>query len=137
MIFLKSIHLNQPIIKLSSLSLVLFSIIFTTLAVFTPWLVHHFNLAGPTFLPMHLFILIAALAFGWQIGLFVGVATPLISHFTSGMPLLSVLPQIIIELSTYGLVAGILREKFNLNIWLSLIAAMITGRFILGISIFF
>lgn len=104
------------------------TVVFILLAVFTPWVFHQFHLAGPTFLPMHIFVLVAGLLFGWRAGLAVGLFTPLASYAVSGMPVLVILPQIAAELSVYGLVAGILREKFNLQVIWSLIGAMIAGR---------
>ena len=104
------------------------TVVFILLAVFTPWVFHQFHLAGPTFLPMHIFVLVAGLLFGWRAGLAVGLFTPLASYAVSGMPVLVISPQIAAELSVYGLVAGILREKFNLQVIWSLIGAMIAGR---------
>jgi LytS/YehU family sensor histidine kinase len=101
---------------------------FVMLAVFVPWVFHQFHLAGPTFLPMHIFVLIAGLLFGWRAGLLVGLFTPLASYFISGMPALNILPQVIIEVSTYGIIAGILREKYHLRTIWSLLGAMICGR---------
>lgn len=114
----------------------IFTAAFIMLAVAVPWLFHQFHLAGPTFLPMHIFVLIAGLMFGWRAGLIVGLLTPLVSHFTSGMPLLSVLPQITIELSTYGLISGILREQYNLRMMWALLGAMVGGRILLLLAIF-
>jgi len=104
------------------------TVVFVLLAVFTPWVFHQFHLAGPTFLPMHIFVLAAGLLFGWRAGLVVGSFTPLASYAISGMPVLAILPQIVVELSVYGLVAGILRERFNLRVIWSLIGAVIAGR---------
>lgn len=102
--------------------------VFVMLAVSVPWVFHQFHLAGPTFLPMHIFVLIAGLIFGWRAGLIVGLLTPLVSHFISGMPVLNVLPQILIELSAYGFIAGMLRQKYNLRpIW-ALLGAIAGGR---------
>ena len=44
------------------------------------------------------------------------------------MPVPWILPQLVVELSAYGLLAGILREKFNLRVIWSLLGAMIGGR---------
>src|SRR4030043_1277300 len=71
--------------------------VFVMLAVFVPWVFHQFHLAGPTFLPMHIFVLIAGLLCGWRAGLLVGLFTPLVSYFISGMPAIRLLPQVIIE----------------------------------------
>ena len=102
--------------------------VFTALSVLTPWAFHQYPLAGPTYLPMHFFIFIAALAAGWQAGLIVGVLTPLASFAVSGMPPVTILPQILVEVSVYGLIAGLLRQKFHLNVLWSLLGAMVGGR---------
>lgn len=111
------------------------TLVSVSLAVSVPWVFHQFHLAGPTFLPMHIFVLIAGLAFGWRAGLIVGLFTPLASYAVSGMPVLRILPQIVVELSAYGLVAGILREKFNLRVVWSLVGAMIGGRLALCLTV--
>ena len=102
-----------------------------------PWLTHHLGgiQAGATFLPMHIFVLLAGLLFGWRAGLLVGSLTPLISLGVSGMPVLAVLPQITVELTAYGLAAGILREKFNAGIIWSLFGAMLIGRLALALTV--
>ena len=109
--------------------------LFVILAVFVPWIFHQFHLAGATFLPMHIFVLIAGLLFGWRAGLIVGLLTPLASFSISGMPVLNILPQIMIELSAYGLIAGVLRQRYNLRpIW-ALLGAIIGGRVALLLAI--
>ncbi|MGD1118239.1 MAG: ECF transporter S component [Dehalococcoidales bacterium] len=101
---------------------------FTVLSVLTPWLFHQFPAAGPTYLPMHFFIFAAALTCGWQAGAVVGLLTPFASFLVSGMPPMTVLPQIAVEVTAYGLLAGILRQKFNLRVVWSLLGAMVGGR---------
>jgi hypothetical protein len=87
---------------------------------------------------MHIFILVAGLLFGWRAGVVTGFLSPLISFAISGMPVANILPQTVIELSTYGFVSGMLREKTNLRIIWSLLAAMVAGRLalLLTVSIF-
>lgn len=114
----------------------IFTVVFIGLAVATPWVFHQFYLAGPTFLPIHIFVLLAGLLFGWRAGLIVGLFTPLVSYGITGMPPSTVLPQIVVELVFYGLVAGILREKLHLRVIWSLIGAMIAGRLILLLTVF-
>lgn len=108
---------------------------FIVLDVAVPLVFHQFHLAGATFLPMHIFVLIAGLLFGWRAGLIVGLLTPIASYTVSGMPVLRILPQITIELAAYGLVAGILREKLNLRVIWSLLGAMIGGRLALSLGV--
>ena len=109
--------------------------VFVLAAVLVPWIFHQFHLAGPTFLPMHIFVLIGGLVFGWRAGLIIGLLTPLASYAVSGMPVLRLLPQIVIELSAYGLIAGILREKYNLRAIWALLGAMIGGRLALLLAL--
>ena len=123
------------ILKYADIRSYIFASAFVLLAVATPWVFHQFYLAGPTFLPMHIFVFVAGLLFGWRVGLMVGLLTPLASYAVSGMPLLPVLPQIVVELSVYGLVAGILREKLNLRVVWSLLGAMIAGRLTLLLAV--
>lgn len=115
------------ILTFSQIKYYIFSAVFTGLAVITPTIFHQFNLAGPKFLPMHLFVLIAGLLFGWRTGLLVGVLSPLMSFSLTHLPPMAILPQTVVELGVYGMSIGLLREK-GLNIWLSLFGAMVLGR---------
>lgn len=109
---------------------------FVVLSVATPWAFHQFQLAGATYLPMHFFIFIAALTCGWQAGAIVGLLTPFASYAVSGMPVLNILPQIAIEVTVYGILAGLLRQKLNLNVFWSLLGAMVGGRLALLLAVF-
>jgi uncharacterized membrane protein len=118
------------VLKFTNLRLYAFVVLFVAMDVAIPWFCHYVHpLAGPTFLPMFFFILLAGLLFGWRAGLLVGILTPLVSYGISGMPFLERLPRIVIEASFYGLSAGLLRERFKLNILWSLLGAIIIGRF--------
>jgi niacin transporter len=110
-------------------------IAFVVLSVLTPLAFHQFQFAGATFLPMHFFIFVAALTCGWQAGAIVGLLTPFASYLVSGMPALTVLPQVAVEVTVYGLLAGLLRQKFNLRVVWSLLGAMIGGRIALLIAV--
>ena len=98
------------VLKYSDVRSYSITFVFIALSILVPWVFHQFHLAGATFLPMHVFVLLAGLLFGWRAGFIVGLLTPLASNIISGMPVLGILPQIVVELSTYGLVAGMLRE---------------------------
>ncbi len=127
------------VLRYSDIRSYVFTLVFVFLSILVPWAFHQFHLAGAAFLPMHIFVLLAGLLFGWRAGLIVGLLTPLASNVISGMPVLHILPQIVVELSTYGLVAGVLCEKFNLRVIWSLLGAMIAGRlalFLLSIIIY-
>jgi len=123
------------VLKYTDIRSYVLTFVFVLLSVLVPWVFHQFHLAGPTFLPMHIFVLTGGLIFGWRAGLIIGFLTPLASYTASGMPLPQILPQIVIELSAYGLVAGILREKFNLRATWALLGAMIAGRLALSLGV--
>lgn len=110
---------------------------FVFLSVLTPWAFHQFHLAGATYLPMHFFIFAAALTCGWQAGVIVGLLTPFASYLVTGMPAATVLPQIAIEVTVYGLLAGLLRQKFNLRVGWALLGAMVGGRIALLAAVVF
>jgi thiamine transporter ThiT len=110
--------------------------VFVVLSVLTPWVFHQYPTAGPTYLPMHFFVFVAALTCGWQAGIIVGLLTPFASYAVSGMPVLNVLPQIAVEITVYGLLAGLLRQKLNLRVVWSLLGAMVGGRIALLITVF-
>ena len=128
-------HPLPTVLKYTDIRSYVFTVAFVSLAVLVPWVFHQFHLAGPTFLPMHIFVLMAGLLFGWRAGVIVGLLTPLTSYAVSGMPVLSILPQIAIELSAYGLIAGVLREQYNLRVIWSLLGAMIGGRLALLLTL--
>lgn len=123
-------------LRLSDIRTYLVIAAFVVLSVLTPWAFHQYPTAGPTFLPMHLFIFVAALAGGWQAGAIVGLLTPLASFAISGMPPATILPQLVVEVTAYGLIAGLLRQKYNLNIVWSLLGAMVGGRLALLVAVF-
>lgn len=115
------------VLTFSEVKYYVFSLAFASLAIGLPWFLHQFNLLGPRFLPMHLFILIAGFVFGWRTGVLVGVLSPILSYSLTHMPPLVILPEIILELAVYGLAIGLLRER-KMNIWVALVSAMVLGR---------
>ncbi len=111
---------------------------FITLGVLIPQLFHSIG-AGSMFLPMHIPVLLAGFLAGPVIGAYVGILTPILSHLLTGMPPVApvpMLPIMIFELFTYGFVAGILYNKFRVNLFISLFAAMIAGRIVYGITVY-
>jgi hypothetical protein len=117
--------LSQPKVKTLS-----FIALFTVLAVAIPVVAHYFagSAAGRLFLPIHLFVFVAALLLGWRSGLAVGILTPLISFSFTGMPMAAVLPLVILELALYGILAGYFHKTRGWNVLYSLLGAMFLGR---------
>ena len=90
-------------------------------------------LPGATFLPMHIPVFAAALMGGPVVGLAAGALSPLVSYiftltvFEAAMPAAVLLPFMTLELTGYGLVAGML-YKAKTPVILNLIAAQVAGR---------
>lgn len=85
--------------------------------------------AGGLFLPMHIPVFLAGLLIGPYCAAAVGVLAPILSFFITGMPPAAMLPFMIVELVSYGLISGWLSVK-GINIYFCLISAMIGGRLI-------
>lgn len=82
---------------------------------------------GETFLPMHLPIILVGLLAGPYAGAISGILGPVASFALSGMPGLAMLPFMMLELGTYGLAAGLLRNR-KLPTVLKVVMAQIAGR---------
>jgi hypothetical protein len=85
---------------------------------------------------MQFFSLTAGLLLGWRAGLLAGILTPWASFALSGMPVLSLLPQITVEMAAYGLVSGLLGQRAGGRTLWALVGAMVSGRLALGLAVF-
>lgn len=104
------------------------------MGVLIPIVFHYFALGGPTFLPMHLPILLGGFLLSPVYALLLGALTPLLSSVLTGMPILFPMAvQMSFELATYGFVISYLYERNTKNIYVNLISGMLAGRFIAGI----
>lgn len=84
-----------------------------------------------TFLnPMHYAAFLAGGFFGPIVGLLVGFFTVFLSSTITTMPPYPLSLFMIFESATYGIVFGYLYYKKHLNIYISLIAAMVIGRIV-------
>jgi len=110
--------------------------LFLALAVLLPIGFHQLGASGRIFLPMHIPPLLAGFLLGPVSGLIVGVLAPGLSHLLTGMPPTYAVPLMSLELPIYGLVAGMAYKRLNLNIYISLMAAMLVGRIMFGLGLF-
>ncbi len=111
---------------------------FMAIAVLFPQLFHLTGVGGTVILPMHIPVILAGFLVCPMIGLYVGITAPIISHLITGMPPVSppILPLMVVELGAYGFVAGLMYKIFRKNTYLSLTAAMVAGRTVLGAAAF-
>ena len=108
------------------------------MCVVLPIAFHSIPNAGTILLPMHIPVLLCGLVCGWPYGLVCGLIGPLLSSFT-GMPPLSVLPGMMVECGTYGLVTGLMMKyvrtgRTTADLYISMAAAMVLGRVLSGIA---
>ena len=102
---------------------------FIAASILLPQIFHVFGLNGQKFLPMHIPVLLAGLLLGPSYGLVAGMISPLVSTALTGMPAeFPMMPIMVFELGTYGLISGILSKYTKLPKAVSLIIAMLAGR---------
>lgn len=94
------------------------TVIGITLSVAIPQLFHVIGIVsgtgsipGSAFLPMHLGVFFTALLAGPAVGAVTGAVSPLLSFALTGMPSAALLPFMMIELTVYGVVCGLLKNK--------------------------
>lgn len=109
------------------------------LCVVLPIAFHAIPNGGTLFSPMHLPVLLCGIICGPQYGLICGLLGPFLSSILTGMPGMGYLPSMMIELAVYGLVSGLMMRflhtgKQVADIYVSLLAAMLSGRIIAGIT---
>lgn len=102
-----------------------------------PFLTGQIPSVGSRLLPMHIPALLTGYISGPMYGLLVGFIMPLFRSMIFGMPpMFPTAVAMAFELATYGFIAGLLYRRMNKNtgnIYLSLIIAMIIGRFVWGL----
>lgn len=105
------------------------------LCVILPFSFHLIPDFGSIFCPMHLPVFICALVCGPVYGFACGVIGPLLSSLFTGMPPSFILPSMLLELATYGLLTGLFMNIFKnkktiISLYLSLILSMVIGRLV-------
>ena len=108
------------------------------LCVVLPIALHAIPNAGTLLSPMHLPVLLCGMICGWPYGLACGLIGPMLSSFITSMPGIGYLPTMMVELAIYGLVTGLMMKfihtgKLIVDVYISLLIAMLAGRIITGI----
>ena len=107
------------------------------LCMLLPFLTGQIPQIGSALSPMHIPVLLAGFLCGPWWAMAVGFAAPMLRHVWMGMPPLITAIAMSFELAGYGLFSGLLYRllpKKTVNIYMSLIGAMILGRIIWGIA---
>jgi len=94
---------------------------------------HMFGIPGVVLLPMHLPVFLIGLLCGAKLGLIGGILTPVLSAMLTGMPpVYPMLPIMMGELGTYGLMSSLVFSKIN-KVYISMLVAMVAGRAVYGV----
>lgn len=122
--------------KKSTILKMALSAMFLAIGLVLPLLTGQIPEIGNMLLPMHLPALVCGFVCGWPWGLAVGFILPLLRMLLFGMPPLTTALGMAFELAAYGAVTGVLYQKLPkkpINVYITLIAAMIIGRIVWGI----
>jgi len=104
---------------------------------------HGLGMSGGVLLPMHIPVFICGLLCGPWYGLFCGIFLPVINSLLTGMPpIYPLMPIMVCELATYGLISGIFYHKTPLKnkkigVYVAMLIAMICGRVVYGLVFHF
>ena len=113
---------------------------FLALAYVMPFLTGQIPEIGKMLCPMHIPVLLCGFICGSPYGFVVGAIAPVLRSLTLSMPPILTAVIMSVELAVYGFMAGLLYNslpKKKINIYVSLICAMVVGRISEGIASFF
>jgi len=125
-----AIPVSSTTLEYKGVKTIIFQLVLISIAVLSPYIAHAFSAPVRYILPMHWAVILAALVYGWRGGAVTGVLAPVSSFFISGMPAGIYLAAMVPELFVYGIITGLLREKFRMNAFVSVAAALIAGRIV-------
>ena len=125
--------------KLSAVKKLVYTAVCSALCLVLPMAFHSVPNAGSIFLPMHIPVLLCGLICGWPFGAVCGLLGPFISSIVTGMPPAAMLPSMMIECCTYGLVTGLMMKfvrtkSYAADLYISMVAAMAMGRVVAGLA---
>ncbi len=124
--------------KKNSVRKMVYSALFLALAYVLPFLTGQIPEIGSMLCPMHIPVLLCGFVCGWQWGLAVGLLAPITRSLILTMPpLFPAAVCMTFELAAYGAIAGLMYRilpRRKINIWLSLLAAMVIGRIVWGVA---
>ena len=123
---------------MSPVKSVVIAAVCAALGIALPMAFHAIPGAGNVWLPMHIPVMICGLVAGAAPGAAAGILAPVLSSLLTGMPAAPILPSMTCELLVYGLVSGLLGARVRtgrlpLDLYVSLVGAMVCGRVVGGV----
>lgn len=122
--------------RMFSIKKLVYAGVLLALCLVLPFLTGQIPTIGQALSPMHIPVLLCGFICGWPYALVIGVIAPLLRFALFGMP--PIFPtgiSMAFELAAYGAFSGILYQKLpkkTVNIYVSLILAMLGGRIVWG-----
>lgn len=130
-----ALDIHKPTLTFSGTRAIVFQTFIIGAAVILPAAAHLSGVSVRLLLPMHWPVLLSGLVYGWRAGLLTGLLAPAVNYLMTGYPLPLILPSMTVELLTYGLVSGLLRENVRWNPFGSVAVAVIAGRTVFALSV--
>lgn len=123
---------------MSQVKRIVIAAVCAALCIVLPMAFHSIPNAGALWLPMHIPVMVSGLVAGPVAGAVTGLLGPVLSSLLTGMPVAPILPSMTCELVVYGLVSGLLcahvrTGRLPLDLYVSLVGAMICGRIVGGL----
>lgn len=109
--------------------------LYLVLAVGLPIALRAAGIDAQLFLPMHVPVLLAGFLVGPGAGLIVGLLAPSAAQLVNGVSPDGMIPLESLELSLYGLVAGLAYCRLRLNIFVALVVSLVVGRLMFGLGL--
>lgn len=104
---------------------------FTAGNIIFPQICHLIPQGGLIWLPIYFFTLVGAYKYGWQVGLFTAIASPLINNLLFGMPGHEMVPIILIKSVLLAVAAGLM-ARYTKQISILNILAVVLAYQLLG-----
>ena len=123
---------------MSQIKKIVVAAVCAALCIVLPMAFHAIPNAGQVWLPMHIPVMVSGLVAGPAAGAATGLLGPVLSSLLTGMPAAPMLPSMACELFAYGLVSGLLVRhvrtgRVAVDLYVSLVGAMIVGRVVKGV----
>ncbi|MDY0074688.1 MAG: ECF transporter S component [Acholeplasmataceae bacterium] len=114
----------------------IFASLMIAMGIVLPFLSGNNQELGSMLLLMHIPVILAGFLLGSYYGLLIGIITPILRSLLIGMPpLFPIATSMMFELGAYGFFTGLFYHYLSnkkINIYLSLVLALILGRFVWG-----
>lgn len=99
-----------------------------------PQLCHLMPQGGLIWLPIYFFTLVGAYKYGWQVGLFTAVASPIVNSLLFGMPGAAMVPIILIKSILLAVAAGLMAHYTKRVSLLSILAVVMIYQVLGGMA---